>query len=70
MTRTIRTVAQFCDENPAFSQNSVRWLIFNARANGLGEAGAIVRLGRRVYVDVDAFFGWLESQQRDSRATA
>jgi hypothetical protein len=32
--------------------------------NGLAEAGAIIRLGRRVLIDEQAFFLWLADQQR------
>jgi hypothetical protein len=39
-----------------------RWLIFNAEENGLERA--IVRVGRRVLIDVDAFNEWLAGRQR------
>lgn len=31
--------------------------------NGLLEAGAIIRLGRRVLIDLDRFDGWLQAQR-------
>lgn len=62
-TRNLRTVNQFHEERPAFTHGSLRWLIFNERNNGLAAAGAIVRIGRRVYIDVDAFDRWIDAQQ-------
>lgn len=54
----------------AFTKSSVRHLIFEATprqdskgnvlpTNGLVEAGAIVRVGRKVLIDLDAFDAWL-----------
>lgn len=57
------TVRQFADTNPAFSESSVRWLVFKAKANGLDESGAILRNGRRVLIDGDKFESWLKSRQ-------
>jgi hypothetical protein len=61
--RHLRTVAQFAREYDAFREPSIRWLIFKARENGLEKAGAIVRIGRRVYLDPQRFFAWVENQQ-------
>ena len=62
-SRNLRTVQQFCDENPAFTHGALRWHIFNSKINGLDSKGVIVRVRRRVYIDVDQFFEWLDSQQ-------
>lgn len=59
----LRTIQQFCEENPAFTENSIRWHIFNADQNGLNQYNALKRLGRRVLIDTDQFFLWLEDQQ-------
>ena len=63
-TRTPRvyTVKQFSARNPAFSEGSLRWLLFNSRENKLD--AAVVRVGRRVLIDEDRFFAWIEEQQR------
>ena len=58
----VYTVKQFSERNPAFSEGSLRWLLFNARENKLETA--VVRVGRRVLIDEDRFFAWLEGQQR------
>lgn len=60
----LRTVEQFVAANPAFTAGSLRWLIFNEHKNGLREAGAIVRIGSRVYIDLTKFDAWLATQQR------
>ncbi len=67
------TVAQFAERNEAFTEPAIRNLIFKADAressrgtipgNGLVEAGAILRLGRKVLINEARFFAWLEGQQ-------
>ncbi len=66
------TVKQFAQRNPAFSELALRNLIFKSAerqssrglipGNGLLDAGAIVRIGRKVLIDELAFFGWVDSQ--------
>jgi hypothetical protein len=68
------TVSQFSEANPAFTEASVRNLIFKAEpresslgmipGNGLTESGAIIRLGRKVLIHEARFFAWLEAQQK------
>jgi hypothetical protein len=62
MTRKLQTVAAFADGSP-FTEAQVRWWIFNERTNGMAEAGVIKRIGRRVYIDPEAFDRWVEAQQ-------
>ena len=67
------TVRQFSERNPAFTEPSVRNLIFKAdpresslgtiRGNGLIEAGAIVRIGRKVLISEQRFFAWVEGHR-------
>jgi len=66
------TVAQFAAAHPAFTAGALRNLIFKAGTrhstngeipnNGLIEAGAIVRIGRRVLIDEDQFLAWVRQQ--------
>lgn len=63
MSRDLKTVRQFAECNPAFSEASLRWQIAKAKENGLAESGAILRNGRRVLIDADKFFTWLDSRQ-------
>jgi hypothetical protein len=69
---TISTVELFAERHPAFTAPAVRNLIFKAEprkssrgeipGNGLIEAGAILRVGRKVLIDEDRFFAWVRSQ--------
>ncbi len=66
------TVDQFARRNPAFTRPALRNLIFKAEArqssrglvlnNGLKEAGAVLRVGRKVLIDEARFFAWVRSQ--------
>jgi hypothetical protein len=58
--RVLRTVRQFCQKHPAFTLGSTRWLLFHRQTNGLEEA--VVKIGRRVLIDEDKFFDWLDEQ--------
>ncbi|MBL0029152.1 MAG: DNA-binding protein [Rhodanobacteraceae bacterium] len=59
MKRNLKSVAAFTDATP-FTENQVRWWIFNASTNGL--SSAIVRIGRRICIDIDRFDDWLSAQ--------
>ncbi len=71
--RRVATVAQTAAIYPAFTQAALRDLIFKAAdrynskgdripGNDLAEAGAILRVGRKVLIDIDAFESWLDSR--------
>jgi len=76
--RPLLPVGQFSERYPAWSKAALRNLILNAEdrlssrgripGNGLAEAGAIVRVGRRVLIDEQAFFRWIATQQRKRNA--
>lgn len=65
------TVRQFAEKHPAFSQGSLRNLIFLAdsrtsskgRIPGNGLDVALVRVGRKVLIDEAKFFNWIDVQQ-------
>jgi hypothetical protein len=57
------TLNQLTSRHPAFTLDALRSLIFRRLENGLNESGAIVRIGRRVLVDADAFDRWLASRR-------
>ena len=50
------TVKQFCDKHPAFKEGGLRWQIFHAEENGLEDAGAVIRIGRKVLIDEKKYF--------------
>lgn len=60
------TVRAFAAKHSAFSESSLRWLIFNASghlgADSNGLSDALVRIGRRVFIDEVAFFEWARSR--------
>lgn len=73
--RRVGTVRQTAQAYPAFSDAALRDLIFKAadrfnskgqriKGNGLADAGAIIRIGRKVLIDFDAFEAWLDQLAR------
>ena len=78
-SRTLLTVPQFAEKNRAWTQAALRALILNAedRVNSRGErlpgnglAPAIVRVGRKVLIDEQAFFAWIVEQQKRRKVAA
>lgn len=59
--RSLLSVKQFAEKHTAFSESSLRWLIFNEVQNGFTRA--VIRIGRRVYIDETKFFEWADKQQ-------
>jgi hypothetical protein len=59
---TYFTVKQFAQKEPAFSESSLRAIIFNEQKNGLAKSGAVIRAGRKVLLHGVKFPQWLESQ--------
>lgn len=59
---TLYTIRQFSQAQPALSEASIRWQVFNAEKNGLAQAGAVRRAGRRVYIVAERYLAWLDSQ--------
>jgi hypothetical protein len=53
----VRTAAEFF----RWPIGGLRWLIFNAQANGLERA--LVRVGRKVLIDREEFVLWLNSHR-------
>jgi hypothetical protein len=62
---TFLTVKQFCQRYPAFSHGGMRWLLFHRKENGLEHA--VLKVGRKVLIDVDQFFVWLAQQNGRKR---
>jgi hypothetical protein len=69
------TPKQFSTKYPAWSEAALRNLIFKAQTrqsskgeifgNGLLEAGAILRIGRKVLIDEERFFDWVRNQSKE-----
>jgi len=69
--RILLTVRQFSDKHQAFTQGSLRNLIFlsanrktsNGVIQGNGLDSALVRIGRKLLIDEKKFFEWIDEQQ-------
>ena len=54
----LRTVRQLCEEYPQiFTEGSLRWWIFRREYNGFSHC--IVRIGKRLYIDLRMLRQWL-----------
>lgn len=72
MQQSLFTVEQFSKTQPAFTQSSLRNIIYMAnprkstqgviQGNGLLECGAIIRVGRKVLIDGEKFIGWVKGR--------
>ena len=63
MARNLKRVPQFLRERPEFTPGQIRWWIFHEHTNGMRQHAVVVRIGRAVWLDVDGFNRWVESQQ-------
>jgi len=74
---TIGNMVKLPEYRHAFTTSAIRHLIFDATprqdskgnslpTNGLFEAGAIVRVGRKVLIDLDAFDAWFDALRSTS----
>jgi hypothetical protein len=73
-SRSLLSVKDFSTKHSSFSEPSLRWLIFNSTerktsrgdripGNGLTESGVVLRVGRKVLIDENRFFEWLDACQ-------
>jgi hypothetical protein len=62
--RKLIPIAQWPDHHAWPSVAGLRWMIFNKDKNGFTKA--IVRSGRRVLIDEEKFFEWLDGQQANA----
>jgi hypothetical protein len=56
----LRTIRQFTNENPAFTNDYLHYLISKGAHNGIETC--LVRIGAKVLIDTEAFAAWLETQ--------
>ena len=54
-------LTQWQDHHPYPSTAGLRWLVFNEKTNGFHKA--VKRIGRRVLIDEQAYFEWVENLQ-------
>lgn len=58
----IYTVEQAAKEIPALTEPAIRWHLFNRKLNGLSKSGAIIKNGRRIFIDLTKYIEWLKGQ--------
>lgn len=54
------TVRQMAEKHKAFSEASLRYYIFHENTNGLSKA--LYRVGRKILINEDLFFSWIDEQ--------
>jgi len=62
-TPNLLTVRQFAHRHPAFTEASLRYLIFHSDSNGFNDC--ILRIGSRVLLDEEVFFSCAKRQQKN-----
>jgi hypothetical protein len=63
---TLSRIKTFCKKHPDFVSGGLRHLIFNEDNNGLAESGAILRIGRSIFIDEEMFFNWIRLGQKSA----
>jgi len=58
----LKTVNQILEAIPGLTPGGIRWDLFNAEQNGLAEAGAIIRRGRRILLDEERYLEWMRAR--------
>jgi len=59
------TVADWIAQHPWPPEGGLRHLIFHSKTNGFDKV--IVRAGRRVLIDEQAFFKWMDKQKKEQQ---
>ena len=57
-SRVLVTVQQLCQRTPAFKEQTIRQFLFDRHKNGLDKA--VRHLGRKVLIDEEEFFRWID----------
>lgn len=69
MDYNIVRLAKFASDN-GFTEAQVRAWVQKGNENGMNAAGAVVRIGRSVFIRPDRFAAWIDSQQVKPRKAA
>ena len=57
-------LADFVECHPdLFTDGQMNWLIRNREQNGLSEAGAVLQVGRKIYINKPKFLEWFMGQR-------
>jgi len=49
-----------------FTESSIRWWLFNSKDNGFSKC--VVRVGRKILIDVERFEEWLDNQAAEGNS--
>lgn len=55
------TVKQASEKYPAFTEASIRWIVFNSKTNGA--TSFIRKVGRKVLIEESGFLNWVDNQR-------
>lgn len=58
---TLLTIKQTVEKYPFLTLPGLQWHVYNRNKNGLSKA--IIKMGKRVYIDDEAFPAWIESKR-------
>lgn len=58
---SLLTINGFCEKHSFLTPSALRNKIFYSAQNRMDEFKVVVKLGKRVYINEDNFFNWLES---------
>jgi hypothetical protein len=58
---TILTIKQFVEKHKFISYAGLQNQLFHRQTNGLNVSGAIIKLGKRVLINEEKFFEWLNT---------
>ena len=68
MRPTLLTVSQFVDRHPWCTRGGLRQILFERHTNGFD--ACVLRVGRKLLLDEDRVFQWLETHGRERRKDA
>ena len=64
-TRRLIPVSKWPEFHPWPSVSALRWIIFHGAKNGF--ESCVRRIGRRVLIDEEAFFAWVEERDQQQK---
>lgn len=57
--RDVKTITGLAEEPECpFTSSQIHWLIRNRNYNGLSESGAVIKIGRKVFLHKPRFIEW------------
>ena len=61
-TRRLIPIDAWRDYHPWPTAHGLRNYVKHRHSNGLDKFGAVLRVGRKILIDQDRFFAWIDSQ--------